>query len=83
VAHGTLELVEQVFFEHPVRFRDFEEFHNRVIGVTHTHFHLTEEILAEVRRRFDAHVTAAGASFLQPMRVDLLRKAGAAQRTGP
>ncbi len=74
VADGTLELVEQVFFDHPVRFRDYEEFHSRVIGVTHSHFHLTEEILAEVRHRFTAHVTAEGAMFLQPMRVDLLRK---------
>jgi SAM-dependent methyltransferase len=78
VRDGTLELVEQVFFEHPVRFRDYEEFHRKVIGVTHSHFHLTEEILAEVRRRFNAHVTAGGATFLQPMRVDLLRKPKAA-----
>ena len=74
VQDGTLELVDQVFFDHPVRFRDYEEFHGRVIGVTHSRFHLTEDILAAVRRRFEQHVTVDGARFLQPMRVDLLRK---------
>ncbi|MFO1467598.1 MAG: class I SAM-dependent methyltransferase [Steroidobacteraceae bacterium] len=74
VQAGTLQLVQQVFFQVPVQFQDFAEFESRMIGVTHTRFNLSAEVLESVRARFSEHVTADGASFLQPMRVDLLRK---------
>jgi ubiquinone/menaquinone biosynthesis C-methylase UbiE len=74
VASGTLELVEQIFFRAPFELRDFAEFERLVVGVTHTRHRLTPELLAEVRRRFEAHLTPAGARFAQPLRVDLLRR---------
>jgi hypothetical protein len=45
-----------------------------VLGVTHTRHRLTPELLAEVRRRFEAYRTSDGARFGQPIRVDLLRR---------
>ena len=74
VADGTFELVEEIFFNTPVKFQDFAEYERMVIGVTHTRHHLTPEVLAQVQTRFAAHLTAEGARFEMPIRVDLLQK---------
>lgn len=74
VDSGSMQLVTQKFFKTSVRFRDFAQFKEKVIGVTHTHHQLSAECLAEVRARFDAHMRADGASFHTPNRLDLLRK---------
>ncbi len=74
VASGALELVTERFFSAPLRFDDFAHFEDRVLGVTHTQHRLSESQLSAVRERFSRHVTPQGARFLQPMRVDLLRK---------
>lgn len=74
VANGTLELVEQLFFETPVTFADFAEFERLVIGVTHTRHRLSPAQFAEAQARFSASMGPDGAKFRQPMRVDLLRR---------
>lgn len=74
VADGTIELVEQVFFGVPVTFADFAEFERLVIGATHTQHRLSADQRARVRERFGRHQSAEGARFVQPMRVDLLRR---------
>lgn len=74
VDRGLLELVEEVFFQTPVAYPDFETFEDRVINVTHTRHVLDEALYREVRRRFMAHMTDGEARFLKPMRVDLLRR---------
>jgi SAM-dependent methyltransferase len=74
VESGALELVAERFFSTPLRFDDFAHFEDRVLGVTHTQHRLSESQLSTVRERFMRHVTPQGAQFLQPMRVDLLRK---------
>jgi ubiquinone/menaquinone biosynthesis C-methylase UbiE len=74
VAAGEYELVDEIFLNQPVRFRDFAEFERLIIGATHTRHHLTEAVHAEVRARFATHQTARGARFETPMRVDLLRR---------
>ena len=74
VGSGALELVAERFFSTPLRFDDFAHFEDRVLGVTHTQHRLSESQLSAVRERFMRHVTPQGAQFLQPMRVDLLRK---------
>ncbi len=74
VASGQFELIEQAFFNTPVKFEDFAEFERVILGVTHTRLRLSSEVLDEVQRRFDRHLTAQGARFAQPMRVDLLRR---------
>lgn len=76
VADGRFELVAERFFDARRRFDGFAEFERGVIGVTHTRHRLTDAQFAAVRERFMRHATPAGAVFLQPMRVDLLRKPG-------
>lgn len=75
VATGLFDLVEQKFFLSAVCYRDFAQFDENVLRVTHSQHQLTTELLAEVRNKFDRHMTTDGAKFLVPIRVDLLRKA--------
>jgi len=74
VASGAWEQVDEVFFETPVHYRDFAEFEQRMIGVTFVTHRLDAATLAAVRERFEPHMTADGAHFLRPMRINLLRK---------
>ncbi len=74
VASAEFELVEQLFFNTPVRFADFADFEHKVIGVSHTQHHLSPEVHAQVKARFETSVSDASALFEQPIRVDLLRK---------
>lgn len=74
VASGAWEQVNEVFFETPVHYRDFAEFEQRMIGVTFVTHKLDATTLAAVRARFEPHMTADGAHFVRPMRVNLLRK---------
>ena len=57
-----------------VHYRDFAEFEQRMIGVTFVDHRLDATTLATVRERFEPHMTAEGAHFVRPMRVNLLRK---------
>ena len=74
VEEGLLELVDEVFFNSPMRFDSFADFENRILKVTHTHHQLTDEVYAQVKRRFEQHLGDDGAQFLMPIRVDLLRR---------
>ncbi|MDP6377186.1 MAG: class I SAM-dependent methyltransferase [Pseudomonadales bacterium] len=71
---GVLQLESQTFFKNRVRMKHFGQFERGVLGVTHTNFSLTPEILAEVRTRFERHRSDEGYVFEIPNRVDLLRK---------
>lgn len=74
VASGGWEQVSELTFETPVHYRDFAEFEQRMIGVTFVSHQLDAATLAAVRERFEPHMTAAGAHFVRPMRVNLLRR---------
>ncbi len=74
VAAGGWEQVAEVFFAMPVRYRDFAEFEQRLIAVTYLNHQLDAATLAAVRARFEPHMTADGAYFERPKRVNLLRK---------
>ncbi len=74
VASGAWEQVAEVPFEMPVHYRDFAEFEQRMIGVTFVEHKLDAATLAAVRARFEPHMTATGAHFVRPMRVNLLRR---------
>jgi SAM-dependent methyltransferase len=74
VTHGQFELVEEIFFNAPVRFADFAEFERKVINSTHSEFQLSPAVASEVRSRMEARMTDSGIHFSTPMRIDLLRK---------
>jgi SAM-dependent methyltransferase len=71
---GVLESVTQREFVVPRNFRDYEDFLDKVVRVTHSDFHFPPEIEAEVKRLFERSMTPTGARFLQPMRVDFMRR---------
>ena len=74
IASGAWEAVSETFFDVPVHYRDFAEFEQRMIGVTFVNHRLDAATLAAVRARFEPHMTADGAHFVRPMRVNLLRR---------
>ena len=71
---GVLREEREIHFMAPVAFRDFAEFERKTIRATHTHHHLSDELLARVRAQFEKHMTPEGAKFIRPMRVNLLRR---------
>lgn len=75
VADGRFTLTKQLFFDAPTQFRDFAEFDARMIQVTHSNHRLSPELYRQVENAFAKHMTPEGARFLNPQRVDLLRKA--------
>ncbi|MGV8933279.1 MAG: class I SAM-dependent methyltransferase [Gallionellaceae bacterium] len=71
---GSFGLVSQTFFLQPMRFESCAQFEQQVIGVSHTLHTLSEELLETVRTAFNKNMTADGAVFHVPIRVDLLQK---------
>ena len=74
VSSGSWEQVTERSFDMPVHYKDFADFEQRMIGVTYLSHRLDTPTLAAVRSRFEPHMTGQGASFVRPMRVNLLRK---------
>ena len=74
VASGAWTQLTELHFETPVHFRDFADFEQRMIGVTFVNHQLSPATLATVRERFEKHMTADGAHFVRPMRVNLLAR---------
>lgn len=74
VDEGLFELVEETFFNSPMKFADFAEFENNTIKATHSSHKLDDELYALVKQRFEQHLGDDGAHFLMPIRVDLLQK---------
>ena len=73
---GRLKLEKQYFFNTRSHFASFDQFDQRMIQVTHTNHRLAPDLYRQVREKFESYLTAEGANFLNPQRVDLLRKAG-------
>jgi len=71
---GLFELVDEVFFNSPMHFENFAEFEENTIRATHSEHNLDDELYVTVKHRFEQHMSDEGASFLMPIRVDLLRK---------
>lgn len=61
-------------FDMPVRFRDFEDFEQRMMRSTFADHRTDEDMLSAVRARFAPHCSAEGAYFTRPMHVRLLRR---------
>jgi ubiquinone/menaquinone biosynthesis C-methylase UbiE len=74
VDEGMFNLLEESFFNAPMRFENFSEFEEKVIRATHSHHRLDEKLYKQVRQRFDGHIGNDGAHFNMPIRVDLLQR---------
>jgi ubiquinone/menaquinone biosynthesis C-methylase UbiE len=74
VEDGCLSLKEERFFNTRSQFDSFEQFDARMIRVTHSDHSLSPELYRAVQEKFATHLTPAGATFLNPQRVDLLQK---------
>ena len=74
VDEGLFNLVEETFFNSPMKFESFAEFENYTIKATHSSHKLDETLYKLVKQRFEQHIGDDGAHFLMPMRVDLLQK---------
>ena len=74
VDEGLFKLIEETFFNSPMKFENFSEFENNTIKATHSSHKLDEKLYRLVKQRFEQHVGENGANFLMPMRVDLLQK---------
>jgi ubiquinone/menaquinone biosynthesis C-methylase UbiE len=71
---GVLEWVAERPFQVPVHYRNYEEFVAKHVQLTHSRIDYPESVAAEVRRRLNRAMTPAGASFMRPMRINLLRR---------
>ena len=74
VDDGRLRLEKQLFFNTRSFFESFDQFDRRMIQVTHTNHRLAPELYRQVKEKFESYLTPEGATFLNPQRVDLLRK---------
>jgi ubiquinone/menaquinone biosynthesis C-methylase UbiE len=74
VDDGLFNLIEETFFNSPMRFENFAEFEKNTIKATHSYHSLDDELYQLVKQRFEQHVGPDGAHFLMPMRIDLLQK---------
>ncbi len=71
---GLFTLLEEVFFNTPMAFDNFDEFEKQVINVTHTRHNLDAVLYQQVKQRFESYQGEHGVRFLIPIRVDLLQK---------
>jgi len=70
---GVLRWEREVAFDTPLHFRDFGDFVDRIVRVTHSDIALDPSVEAEVRRRFERFQQPDGAHFVRQMRVNILR----------
>ncbi len=74
VDDGRLLLEQEHFFDTRSFFENFAQFDQRMIQVTHSNHQLSPALYQQVREKFESFLTPDGATFLNPQRVDLLRK---------
>ncbi|NKB37097.1 MAG: methyltransferase domain-containing protein [Gammaproteobacteria bacterium] len=66
-------LEEEIFFCIHIEFGDFSDFADKAINVSHTNHQLPDDVLEEVKKRFENLSTLNNGLFSVPHRVDLLR----------
>ncbi len=74
VQAGLFTCDRQIFFNAPGHYRDFAEFDERMLQVTHTEHRIDADLYRRIEAAFNRHMTDSGAHFQRPSRVDLLRK---------
>ena len=73
---ALFDLQEEYFFRNVVRLKSWEQYQHGILNVTHTDHQLSDDVLAEVKKRFEAHHSDEGFVFEIPNRVDVLRRPG-------
>ncbi|MDP2007927.1 MAG: class I SAM-dependent methyltransferase [Rubrivivax sp.] len=73
-AAGVLKGEREVVFDTPLHFRDYDDFVERIVRVTHSDLALPPALDAEVRRLFAPFQGPDGARFVRQMRINFLRK---------
>lgn len=71
---GRWRQVAERRFEMPVRFRDFDDFEQRMMRPSWADHRIDDARLAAVRRAFEPHAGRDGAHFTRPMHVRLLQR---------
>ena len=71
---GLLKLERELFFNTRSHFENFAQFDRRMIQVTHSDHQLSPALYAQVQAKFESYLGPEGHTFLNPQRVDLLRK---------
>jgi SAM-dependent methyltransferase len=71
---GVLAWQDEIVFDTPLAFRDFDDFVDRMLRVTYSDLLLSDELMVQLRQRFAPHLGADGARFVRQMRVNLMRK---------
>jgi len=74
LADKSLTLLEEVNFNSPMSFKNFEDFENKIIKVTHTQHALSPQLQQKVKGQFALNMGDDSATFLMPIRVDVLQK---------
>ncbi|WP_456374948.1 methyltransferase domain-containing protein [Thiolapillus sp.] len=75
VTGGGFILEQEIFFQSVSEFGSFTEFEERILFPSHSDHRIDEQLHEKVRRAFEPYLGAHGARFINPHRVDLLRKA--------
>lgn len=73
--NGVLTHVDEHVFDTPLAFRDWDDFLDKMVRVTHSEITLPDAVAAQVRDRFERSMTPDGARFVRQMRVNVLQKA--------
>lgn len=76
---GVLRWDREIVFDTPLHFRDFDDFVDRIVRVTHSQLGMEPAVEAEVRQRFARFQSPGGAHFVRQMRVNILRPGSAAR----
>ena len=77
VDDDVLELREEYFFKNVVRLQHFGQFEKGILNATFMDHQVDDDLLAQVRQRFESYGSPEGYVFEVPNRVDLLRKPAA------
>ena len=80
---GIWEQVAERHFETSVRFKNFDDFEQRMMRPTFADHRIDDAKLATARAAFAPHCGDEGAYFTRPMHVRLLRRRGGAARRAP
>jgi SAM-dependent methyltransferase len=71
---ADMKLDRQFFLNVPGHYESWEQFESRFLKVTHTKLEIDEVQYEQIKQLFMSHLGEAGADFLKPHRIDLIRK---------